>query len=57
MHSKRFPTSKSKKSLGGEENEVHLGLPCGWQKSLIQNFLSDCQLRKYVSKLLLAVSQ
>ena len=31
--SKRFPSPKSKKSPGGEEeNEVHFGLPCGRQK-------------------------
>ena len=30
---KMFPTPKSKKyPEGGEENEVHLGLPCGRQK-------------------------
>ena len=37
---KGFPTQKSKMSQGEEEgggggNEVHLGLPCGRQKSLI----------------------
>ena len=31
---KMFPTPKSKKyPEGGEGNEVHLGLPCGRQKS------------------------
>ena len=31
---KGFPTPKSKKSP--EENEVHLGLPCGRQKAFVQ---------------------